>query len=115
MAIVEIPTRNDLPSYEMQVTLDSVVYTLQLYFNPRMADGVGKWFITLADQNRNMLVGPVPVVVNWGLFDRFIDQDGGSPPGTIFAFDTSGNNRDPGQFDLGDNVRLFYIQEGTTL
>jgi hypothetical protein len=36
-------------------------------------------------------------------------------PGTLFAFDTSGNNADPGQFDLGANVRLYYLEAGTVL
>lgn len=113
MALIEISTRTDLPSYEQVVKLDGVPYTIQLYFNPREADGAGKWFIVLADQNRNMLVGPVPVVVAWPLFDRFVDMV--DLPGTLFAFDTSGNDEDPGQFDLGDRVRLFYLEAGSTL
>lgn len=112
MALLEIPTRNDLPSYEQQVKLDGTSYILALYFNPRLADGNGKWMITLADQNRNMLVGPVAVVVSWPLFDRFIDLV--ELPGTIFAFDTAGNDEDPGQFDLGGRVRLFYLEGGST-
>lgn len=113
MALIEIPTRNDLPSYEQVVKLDGVPYTIALYFNPRLAGGAGKWQATLADQNRNMLVGPVAVVVGWPLFDRFIDRV--DLPGTIFAFDTAGNDEDPGQFDLGDRVRLFYLEAGSTL
>lgn len=109
--IVEIPTRNDLPSYEMSVPLDGVTYIVALYFNPRINDGQGKWFISLSDQNRNLLVGPVPVIVTWGLFDRFVDLV--TLPGTIFAFDTSGQDIDPGQFDLGDRVRLYYIEAET--
>lgn len=115
MAVLEIPTRNDLPSYEMQVQLDGQTYTLQLYFNPRQNDGAGAWEITLADQNRNMLAGPVPVAVNWPLFNRFFDQTGGLPPGTIFAFNTSGSDASPGQFDLGGVVRLFYLPAGESL
>lgn len=112
MALLEIPTRNDLPSYEEQVTLDGTPYILQFYFNPRTADGIGKWYVTLADRNRNMLCSPVPVVVNWPLFDRFVEEI--DMPGTIFAFDTTGNNTDPAQFDLGNTVRLFYLEGGST-
>lgn len=113
MALLEIQTRNDLPAYEQQVKLEGKNYIIALYFNPRMAGGAGKWLATLADQNRNMLVGPVPVVVNWPLFDKYVDLV--SLPGMIFAFDSSGNNEDPGQFDLGDRVRLFYLESGTVL
>lgn len=108
MALLEITTRTDLPSYEQKVRLDGVNYILALYFNPRLADGAGKWLLTLADQNRNMLIAPVVVVVAWPLFDRFSEL---APlPGTIFALDTSGRNEDPGQFDLGSRVRLFYLE-----
>jgi hypothetical protein len=114
MALLEIPTDNTgIPSYEQAVQLDGTTYILALYFNPRINDGEGKWFLTLADQNRNMLVGPVPVTVNWPLFDRFIDQV--ELPGMIFAFDTSGNNLDPTQFTLGTSVRLYYLEAGSTL
>lgn len=112
MAIQEIYTRNDLPSYEQQTTLDGVTYTIALYFNARINDGAGAWMITLADKNRNMICGPVPVVVSFPLFDKYVDE--AVPPGTVFAFDTSGQETDPGQFDLGARVRLYYIEEGTT-
>lgn len=113
MALIEIPTRNDIPSYEQQVKLDGTAYIIALNFNPRINNGQGKWFATLADQNRNMLVGPVPVIVSWPIFDRFIELV--QLPGTIFAFDTSGANSDPGQFDLGNRVRLFYLEANSTL
>ncbi len=113
MALIEIPTRTDLPSYEQSVKLDGTTYIIALYFNPRVNDGTGAWFITLADQNRNMLCGPVPVVVSWPLFDRFIDLV--VLPGTIFAFDTSLADENPGQFELGSRVRLFYLEQGSTL
>jgi hypothetical protein len=113
MALVEIPTDNSLPSYEQAVVLDGTQYIIALNFNPRINDGAGKWFLTLADQNRNMLVAPVPVVVSWPLVDRFIELV--DLPGMIMAFDTSGNNEDPGQFDLGSRVRLYYLEAGSTL
>jgi len=113
MALIEIFTDNTTPSYEQNVVLDGTTYTVAVYFNPRIDDGAGKWFISLADQNRNMLCAPVPITVNWPLFDRFIDLV--TLPGTIFAFDTSGQNLDPGQFDLGDRVRLYYLEANSTL
>ena len=109
MAIIEIQTRIDLPAYEQLVKLDGVNYLIALYFNPRINNDEGRWFITLGDKNRNLIVAPVPIVVNWPLFDRFIEFP--IPPGTIFAFDTSGQNKDPLQFDLGSRVRLFYAQK----
>lgn len=111
MALLEISTRDDLPAYEQLVSLDGTQYIIALYFNSRINDNEGKWMITLADQNRKMLVGPVPVIVSWPLFDRFVDLV--ELPGTIFAFDTSGQDTDPGQFDLGSRVRLYYLEGGS--
>lgn len=110
--LVEIPTRNDLPSYEMIVPLDGTNYTISLYFNPRINNGQGKWFLVLADENRNLLVGPVPVVANWALVDRFVEL--GIPPGTVFCFDTTGADEDPTQFSLGARHRLYYLEAGST-
>jgi hypothetical protein len=112
MALLEIYTTNTTPVYQQQVKLDGTTYTLLLYFNPRINNGQGKWFLTLANQNSAMLVGPVPVTVSWPLFNRFTDLM--QLPGTLFAYDTSGSNLDPGQFDLGDRVRLYYLEAGTT-
>jgi hypothetical protein len=113
MALLEIHTDNTLPTYEQAVILDKTQYIITLYFNPRINNGAGKWFISLADQNRNLLCAPVPVNVNWKLFNRFTDLT--TLPGTIFAFDTSGQSTDPGQFDLGARVRLYYLEAGTVL
>jgi hypothetical protein len=113
MGLVEIPTNNTLPSYQQSVQLDGVTYIIQLYFNPRQNNGAGKWEISLSDKNGNLLVGPVPITVNWPLFDRFVDLV--TLPGMIFAFDTTGNNNDPGQFDLGAGVRLYYLEAGSTI
>lgn len=110
--LVEIPTRTDLPAYEMSVPLDGTTFIVALYFNPRLNDDVGKWMISLSDVNRNLLIAPVPVVVTWALFDRFVDLE--VLPGTLFAYDTSGQDLDPGQFDLGDRVRLYYLEAGST-
>ncbi len=110
MALLEVPTRNDLPAYKYVVQLDGVNYQLAYYFNPRVGL-VGKWFVSLSDQVGNPIVGPVPVVATWPLFDRFKEE--AVFPGTLFAFDTSGQNEDPGQFDLGDRVRMLYLEAGT--
>lgn len=107
MATLELLTRKDLPAYFYTVTLDGQQYRLDYTYNTRM----GKWFLKVSDVQGNALIEPVPVVATWPLFNRF--QRGTLPPGTLFAFDTSGKNEDPGRFDLGDRVRMLYIEEGT--
>jgi hypothetical protein len=111
MATLELPTRVGPTPYNYVVKLDGVDYMLDYYFNPRLAGGKGQWMIGLFDAQSNLLVGHVAVVATWPLFNRF--KANGVPPGTIFCFDTSGQNKDPGQFDLGDRCRIFYIEAGT--
>jgi len=103
MALQELFTRKDLPAYYYTVALDGINYTISLKFNDRM----NKWMITLGDSEGNDIVSNVPVVVNWPLFDRF--RFDGIPPGTVYAYDTSGQNLDPERDELGDRVRLFYL------
>lgn len=107
MAILECPTRNDLPSYFYVINLDSVNYGLSFKFNSRM----GYWFVALYDAFQNIIVSPVPVICTEPLFNRFVEC--AIPPGTLFAFDSSGQNLDPGRFDLGDRVRIYYMESGT--
>lgn len=111
MALLELPTRNDLPAYNYVIKLDGVNYKLDFYFNPRINLGKGQWMVGLYDQQDSLLVAHVAVIATWPLFDRF--KDLGIPPGTVFCFDTSGENLDPGQFDLGDRCRIMYLEAGT--
>lgn len=107
MALLECPTRNDLPAYSYTIQLDGVTYTLSFNFNPRM----GVWFISLGDGFGNPICASVPVTVMWPLFDRFVAV--AIPPGRIFAYDTTNSNTDPGEFDLGDRVRILYDEAST--
>lgn len=107
MAFLECPTRNDLPSYKYVISLDGTNFTLTFTYNIRM----GKWFLNLGDSINTPIVSQVPIVSTWPLFDRFNEE--GIPLGTLFAFDSSGQNLDPGRFDLGDRVRMFYAEAGT--
>lgn len=104
--ILEIPTRNDLATYSYVITLDGVNFTVAYTFNIRM----GKWFLNLADASGNTVVSQVPVIASMPLFNRFVAE--AIPAGTLFPFDTSGQNTDPERFDLGDRVRMLYGEEG---
>lgn len=106
MATLELLTRRDLPAYEYTVQLEGITYELRFTFNDRMS----KWMISILDVNANLLVGEVPVIVNYPIFDRY--KVVGLPPGTIYAFDTANTNTDPGRYELGARVRIFY-QEST--
>ena len=102
MATVELPTRRDLPAYSYRIELDGQIYTLSYTYNSRME----KWLISVGDEQGNTIVGPVPIIVSWPLFERF--QSEALPPGRIAAYDSSNSDEDPGRFDLGSRVRMIY-------
>jgi len=105
-ATLEIPTRKDLPVYNYTVVLDGVNYLLRYTWNDRMS----KWFINVSDAGGTILINNVPLIANWPIIDRF--RVSGQPPGSLLVFDTSLQNLDPARFDLGDRVRMFYLEEG---
>lgn len=102
MALQELPTRSDVPAFSYAIELDLQTYRLGFTFNDRM----GKWFLSLADQINNPIIGPVPLTLSAFPFKRFKGR--AIPPGDIFLFDTSGKNEDPGRYDLGSRVILVY-------
>jgi hypothetical protein len=100
--LYECPTRVDLPAYTYSIQLDGSLFNLSFTYNDRM----DRWMISIADTSGNILIGEVPVIVNYPLFDRY--KVAGLPLGTLFAFDTANTNTDPTRYDLGDRVRLYY-------
>jgi len=102
MASVELPTRRDLPAYNYRIDLDGTTYTLYFNYNDRM----GKWMVAVGDEQGAVIIGYVPIIVNWPLFNRF--KDDALPPGTLAAYDSANTNLDPGRFDLGERVRMVY-------
>lgn len=107
MALLECPTRNDLPSYNYVISLDGTNYGLSFTYNSRM----GKWLLELTDAFQNSIIAPVPVVAMWPLFDRFVGN--AIPPGRLFCYDSSGQNLDPSRYDLGDRCRIYYDEADT--
>lgn len=104
MAVKELLTRKDLAAYHYTITLEGVQYRFDYQYNERM----GKWFVSISDTAANIIIAPVPVVAGLGIFDRFVMD--GIPPGITTPFDTSGDNLDPGRFELGDRVRMLYLE-----
>lgn len=102
MSTVELPTRRGLPAYRYRIELDGTTYVLDYVYNERMA----KWLVQVEDEEGNVLVAHVPIIVNWPILARFADQ--AMPDGDIAAYDSSGENQNPGRFDLGARVRMVY-------
>lgn len=102
---VEIPVRSDVLHYEQQIQLDGVTYTLRFRHNSRE----DAWYMSLYTEDGTALAIGVKIVVDFPLAARLTDSR--RPSGRFVAVDTSGVQRDPGELDLGDRVKLYYFQE----
>lgn len=102
MTLFECPTRVDISAYSYTIQLDGSVFQLTFTYNDRMS----KWMISIADSAGNPLVGEIPVMVNYPLFNRY--KVAGLPLGMLFAYDTANTNTDPTRYELGQRVRLYY-------
>lgn len=99
---VEPETRGN---FSQRTILDGREYVLTFRWNQREA----KWYLSIADTNEAPIVQGVKIVINFPLLtNRIVDER--RPPGEIFAVDPSGEERDPGLYDLGARVRLLYIE-----
>lgn len=102
MAILELPVRSDLPAYEFQVSLDSEVFTLRFAFNFRE----GRWSMDVADSVGTDIINGIKLVHGFPLLRQYVVE--GQPPGEFILIDESGNKKNPGRDDLGNDVKLLY-------
>lgn len=104
MALIEIPTRSDLKAHEFQIELDGVVYTLGFRYNERM----GRWIMDIASATGAEVLNGIVLLTNVPLTDDYVID--GLPPGRFICEDRTGSNKDAGQEDLGNDVRLLYSE-----
>lgn len=105
-----IPLRSDLDHYQETVTLDEVSFDFVFRWNNR--DDC--WYLSIfdptvaeaVDGSRIPIIGSIPVLVGWALLAQYRMRE--RPLGDLVAFDTSGQELDPGRRDLGSRVLLIY-------
>jgi hypothetical protein len=102
MALIEIPVRSDLKAYEFQIELDGGVYTLGFRYNERM----DRWLMDIADGAGVEVLNGVVLLTNIPLTDDYVKE--GLPPGRFICEDRTGQSKDAGIDDLGNDVRLLY-------
>ena len=104
MATLELPVRSDIRSYTFTIDLEDRTYTLRFRFNERL----GLWTMDIADaQDVDIALG-IPIQTDVDMFSQIIDTD--LPPGNFVAIDETGEGRDAGEDDLGNDVKLFYVE-----
>ena len=98
-----IPLRDDLPFFDLHVSLDDATYTLQLRWNVRE----GAWFMDVLDQQGEaLLLAGLRLVASFPLTAYVTDR---KPPGDLVVIDTTGAGADPGRADLGTRHALVYF------
>lgn len=105
MAILEMPTRNDLSVYSFTIELDSVVFTYSFYFNVRS----NHWYFSILDIDGNPLREGLKVVSNWPLLIPWIQQ--GRPEGEHVSANPE-NDDDPDRDTFGTTSVLTYDEGG---
>ncbi len=112
--VITLPTRTDLNWYTFGITLDGIQYTFEFYWNGRANSGLtavgtsGSWFFSLYDVSGNLLIAGIRVVLDLPLLFRYTAVEG-LPAGVLCAQDTSGQELEAGQNDLGSRVHLNYF------
>lgn len=109
MAVYEIPLRSDVLNYKFSIDLESQSYTFSFHFNLRSS----QWYFDLSNSDGIQIFMGLPVFVNQSVFSRFSNPL--LPPGRAMFVDTSGQDKDPSQDDLGIRVLFLYAESNEVL
>lgn len=105
MAILNIPVRNDLPAYEFRIILEGSSFYFRFKFNRRR----DRWLLDFLDEDKGQVLLGIAMLTDVNIVGRFLHLD--IPPGLFLVFDSEGKQLNPGQFDMGDRVKLLYEEE----
>lgn len=108
MAVLVIPTRQDVPHYTFEIDLDQSTFGFEFHWNDRDA----AWYFDLYEggifDEAHLLLAGRKVLLGCFFLNRF--RDPRLPAGVLEVIDTSGQNRDAGLTELGTRVRLLYTE-----
>lgn len=108
MAIVELPVDSNSPSYFFTIDLEGQTYTLKLRHNSRM----DRWIFDVQNEDGEPLCIGLPILTLVDLFGIYSTEN--FPPGIFLAFDESGENKNAGRNDLGNDVVFLYQESEET-
>jgi len=103
MALIELPLRNDVDSFEYRINLDGSTYTLSFAWNTRDE----RWFIYLRTGAREDIAFS-PLLLNADLWSRF--KLSAAPQGVMFLMDPSLQPHECGRYELGSRCKLLYSE-----
>ncbi len=93
--------------YSFELELDGKSYSFQFYWNARAS----AWFLDLSLDDGTALLSGNKLTSGLYPFAWWSDRIDGFP-GSLFVFDSSGTNTDPGRYDLAPGARctLYYFE-----
>lgn len=106
MAVLELPVRADFNSYFFQLDLEGSTFTFTFSFNIRSQ----RWSMDIGDADGNPIVEGIRIVTNIVLNLQFIARK--IPPGFLMLIDETGGERIPTENDLGEDLKLVYLEAG---
>lgn len=109
MATIIVPVSTD-PFQSFRVRLDGTDYLISLAYNQRE----DRIYLSLADDEEIPIFSGIKVLANYPLLFRH-RYDPKTPPGELWAFDTTSDGSPPGLGELGEGLRcqLTYIEAAT--
>ncbi len=102
MAFFIVPVPSTAQAFEIQVEMNTELFTLAFRFYPR--DDFWRMTVSKADA---VILSQIKVVNTLDLLGQF-DYLEDLPAGTIIVFDHEGLDADPGSENFGDRVVLMY-------
>lgn len=107
MAVIELPLDNQHPSFSFSTELDGSTYNFQFRWNGR----IQSWIFDIFDGSNDPIQTGNPLIVEFELLKQNKSQS--RPPGNFIASNTSQVGVDATRFNIGSDVKLYYIEKGT--
>lgn len=104
MEILQIPVRNESPSYFFSIILEQKLYVLKFRFNTRQ----NLWSMDICNEKKEPIFAGIPLLVNLFLTQNLVSNL--SPPGSFLIVDEAGRKRNPDRFSLGVDHKLIYLE-----
>jgi len=99
MATLIIPFDTTQDHFTFTAELDSANYGFEFKFNARDE----RWYFDFFDASNNLLLGSIPAMIGWPCFKQF-SWNPAFPPGILYFMDQSGQDLEPGRFELGNDA-----------
>ncbi len=105
MSTLELPVRSDLPAFEFTIDLEERLYTLSFRFNERKQ----LWSMDIKDSEGADILMGIVLLTDVNITDQYANISSEMPPGRFFVVDQTGERKNAGINDLGNDVKVFYL------